>query len=142
ITGWRRGCVIRGQTTEDRRQKKPFSVRPDFVFLKLRTAVFVDGCFWHGCPKHATQPKTNARFWRDNAVRQHGDGHTAGVAPELLRRVSACGCWAQALTNRHQQGPRSAVAGPMADKPPRKFRPAETRLDCAPRVGTRAPPKG
>jgi DNA mismatch endonuclease (patch repair protein) len=27
--------------------------------------MFVDGCFWHGCPKHATQPKGNAVFWRD-----------------------------------------------------------------------------
>lgn len=26
--------------------------------------MFVDGCFWHGCPKHATQPKTNAAFWK------------------------------------------------------------------------------
>ena len=63
ITGWRRGCVIRGQKTEDRRQGKRFSVRPDFVFLKLKTAVFVDGCFWHGCPKHATWPKNRAAFW-------------------------------------------------------------------------------
>ena len=40
------------------------TVRPDFVFPKSRTAVFVDGCFWHGCPKHATKPKSNAAFWR------------------------------------------------------------------------------
>ncbi len=42
---------------------KPFRVRPDFVFPKLRIAVFVDGCFWHGCPLHATRPKQNADFW-------------------------------------------------------------------------------
>lgn len=35
ITGWRRGCVIRGRKSEDGRQKKLFSVRPDFVFQKL-----------------------------------------------------------------------------------------------------------
>ena len=64
ITGWRRGFVTRGQKTEDRRPKKPFSVRPDFVFLRLRLAVFVDGCFWHGCPRHATWPKNRAAFWR------------------------------------------------------------------------------
>lgn len=39
------------------------SVRPDFVFPKLKTAVFIDGCFWHGCPKHATWPKNRAAFW-------------------------------------------------------------------------------
>jgi hypothetical protein len=39
-------------------------VRPDFVFPKIRLTLFVDGCFWHGCPKHAMQPKGNAAFWR------------------------------------------------------------------------------
>jgi DNA mismatch endonuclease (patch repair protein) len=57
--------VIRGRKTEDGRQKKLFSVRPDFVFQKLKAAVFVDGCFWHGCPRHFIQPKGNAKFWRD-----------------------------------------------------------------------------
>jgi DNA mismatch endonuclease (patch repair protein) len=32
-------------------------VRPDFVFRKQRTAIFVDGCFWHGCPKHCKYAK-------------------------------------------------------------------------------------
>lgn len=36
----------------------------DIVFLGPRVAVFVDGCFWHGCPLHATWPKENAEFWR------------------------------------------------------------------------------
>jgi DNA mismatch endonuclease (patch repair protein) len=49
ITGWRRHYPIEG--------------KPDFAFPKLKLAVFVDGCFWHGCPKHATQPKGNGAFW-------------------------------------------------------------------------------
>lgn len=36
----------------------------DLAFPGLRIAVFVDGCFWHGCPQHATWPKHNAEFWR------------------------------------------------------------------------------
>jgi DNA mismatch endonuclease (patch repair protein) len=36
----------------------------DVVFSGPRVAVFVDGCFWHGCPQHATWPKQNAEFWR------------------------------------------------------------------------------
>ena len=36
----------------------------DIVFRPARTAVFVDGCFWHGCPDHATWPKVNAAFWK------------------------------------------------------------------------------
>ena len=36
----------------------------DIVFGPAKVAVFVDGCFWHGCPVHATWPKNNAEFWR------------------------------------------------------------------------------
>jgi DNA mismatch endonuclease (patch repair protein) len=39
-------------------------LRPDVVFGPSRVAVFVDGCFWHGCPEHATWPVSNAEFWR------------------------------------------------------------------------------
>lgn len=38
---------------------------PDIVFPRRKVAVFVDGCFWHGCPQHASWPKSNAQFWRD-----------------------------------------------------------------------------
>lgn len=38
--------------------------RVDIAFPSARVAVFVDGCFWHGCPKHATWPASNADFWR------------------------------------------------------------------------------
>ncbi|GGO52181.1 hypothetical protein GCM10012286_56600 [Streptomyces lasiicapitis] len=36
----------------------------DIAFAKARIAVFMDGCFWHGCPDHATSPKANAEWWR------------------------------------------------------------------------------
>lgn len=39
--------------------------RADLVFAGPRVAVYVDGCFWHGCPTHATWPKANAEFWRN-----------------------------------------------------------------------------
>ncbi len=51
ITGWRRHQDVMG--------------RPDFVFRAARVAVFVDGCFWHGCPKHCQFPDTNRAFWRN-----------------------------------------------------------------------------
>ncbi len=38
-------------------------VTVDLVFPRLKVAVFVDGCFWHGCPKHATHPKSNQDYW-------------------------------------------------------------------------------
>jgi DNA mismatch endonuclease (patch repair protein) len=37
--------------------------RADIVFTRVRTAVFVDGCFWHSCPLHATVPKANREWW-------------------------------------------------------------------------------
>lgn len=41
----------------------PIPGKPDLVFPGQRVAVFVDGCFWHGCPEHGTLPKTNREFW-------------------------------------------------------------------------------
>ncbi|WP_238447094.1 very short patch repair endonuclease [Micromonospora sp. 4G55] len=35
----------------------------DIAFTRIKLAVFVDGCFWHGCPQHATWPKANAAWW-------------------------------------------------------------------------------
>jgi DNA mismatch endonuclease, patch repair protein len=37
--------------------------RPDIVFTRQRIAIFVDGCFWHGCPKHYIPPSGNAGYW-------------------------------------------------------------------------------
>lgn len=55
IVGWRRGVPLFG--------------KPDFVFRASRLTVFVDGCFWHGCPKHGTRPANNAEFWREKIAR-------------------------------------------------------------------------
>ena len=38
---------------------------PDIVLIRARLAVFVDGCFWHGCPAHFVEPKSNREFWLD-----------------------------------------------------------------------------
>lgn len=49
----------------NRRPIKSVRRTADLVFPRLRLAVFVDGCFWHGCPRHHTVAKTNAAFWAD-----------------------------------------------------------------------------
>lgn len=41
----------------------------DIAFTRARVAVLIDGCFWHGCPTHATQPKANAEWWRKKLER-------------------------------------------------------------------------
>ena len=38
-------------------------VRPDIVFARAGVAVFIDGCFWHCCPTHGSQPKANTAYW-------------------------------------------------------------------------------
>ncbi len=55
ITGWRRKWALMG--------------KPDFVFQKARVAVFVDGCFWHGCPRCYRPPSSNKPFWREKLAR-------------------------------------------------------------------------
>jgi DNA mismatch endonuclease (patch repair protein) len=93
-----------------------FGVRPDLVFKGPRIAVFVDGCFWHGCPEHYVRPRSsNAEFWarklQENVLRderqtlrleaegwqvlrlwEHGLGHSieesAGVVLEAVRNAS------------------------------------------------------
>ncbi|MFF1409894.1 very short patch repair endonuclease [Streptomyces sp. NPDC058289] len=47
-----------------RRPAKGVRREADIVFGPARVAVFVDGCFWHGCPEHVTWPRRNADFWR------------------------------------------------------------------------------
>jgi DNA mismatch endonuclease (patch repair protein) len=49
VTGWRRHQKLPG--------------RPDFVFRSKRVAVFIDGCFWHGCPRCSNPPKQNKSYW-------------------------------------------------------------------------------
>lgn len=43
--------------------------RADIVFARQRLAVFIDGCFWHGCPEHATTPATNTDYWQPKLAR-------------------------------------------------------------------------
>jgi DNA mismatch endonuclease (patch repair protein) len=44
-------------------------VKPDVVFTKKRLAVFVDGCFWHRCPIHGTEPRVNQGYWGPKLAR-------------------------------------------------------------------------
>ena len=76
------GLFRRHKFTGWRRNQKVFG-HPDFVFLRLRLAVFVDGCFWHGCPMHKTFPKNNAVFWREKIARNQARDRL--VSRELRR---------------------------------------------------------
>ena len=63
---------------------------PDLGFAAARVAVFVDGCFWHGCPAHGTQPKRNGEWWSAKLNRnverdRETDEHLAMLGWEVIR---------------------------------------------------------
>lgn len=127
IRGWRRGSLLPG--------------RPDFVFAAARLALFADGCFWHGCPRHHRMPRTRRAFWRakvegnrrrdrrvDRALRALGwsvlrvweHDLRAGRLPATLARVA----W---LLAGSSVGPVRAASGRprrRAARRPRRARPA------------------
>lgn len=80
----------------------------DIVFASARVAVFVDGCFWHGCPDHATWPKNNAEFWRDKIeANRHRDAETSDRLRELGWTVIRV--WEHELPEEAAERIRSAV---------------------------------
>jgi DNA mismatch endonuclease, patch repair protein len=58
-----RSALMRAGVRGWRLSPKEIAGQPDFYFRKARLAVFVDGCFWHGCPRCGHIPKTNGKFW-------------------------------------------------------------------------------
>jgi DNA mismatch endonuclease (patch repair protein) len=70
ITGWRRHQAVFG--------------KPDFVFRANKLAIFVDGCFWHMCPKHANIPANNRDFWKNKL---EGNKKRDQLVSRILRRA-------------------------------------------------------
>jgi DNA mismatch endonuclease (patch repair protein) len=98
ITGWRRHQPVYGN--------------PDFIFRKQKVAVFVDGCFWHGCPKHCKTPTGNRAFWKkklaankardrrvNRVLRKEGWRVIRIWEHDLAKRGEACVKKIQAATN-------------------------------------------
>ena len=70
ITGWRRNYPVKGH--------------PDFVFLKTRVVIFVDGCFWHGHDCRNTRPSDNSEYWAKK--REQNICHDAEISTLFERR--------------------------------------------------------
>lgn len=60
--GWR-------YRTHKRLSAAGIQVRPDLVFSSQRVAIFIDGCYWHGCPTHGSSPKGNSEYWQAKFLR-------------------------------------------------------------------------
>lgn len=116
ITGWRKQIQIvtspqpspqRGEGEKRASASSPvtrhpsFTVRPDFIFPNLKLAVFVDGCFWHGCPRHGTRPKGNAAFWRKKIARNQARDR---LVNRTLRKLGwqVFRIWEHALVRKNQ----------------------------------------
>lgn len=91
IVGWRRHLPLPG--------------KPDFAFPKQKIAVFVDGCFWHACPKCYKRPKTNSAFWEKK--REDNMARDRRVANQLRSRGwKVIRIWEHAL----RKSPRTCVS--------------------------------
>ena len=84
VSGWRRNQTLLG--------------KPDFVFPKQRVALFVDGCFWHGCSKHFNMPKNNREFWEKKLL---GNKERDKLVSKELRKMGwkVVRVWEHELSN-------------------------------------------
>ena len=75
---------------------------PDFVFPKRKLSVFVDGCFWHGCPRHFIRPRGNAAFWRRKIAANRARDR---IVNRTLRRQGweVLRIWEHELVGRNEQ---------------------------------------
>jgi DNA mismatch endonuclease, patch repair protein len=88
ITGWRRNFRLPGS--------------PDFVWRQERVAVFVDGCFWHGCPRHGHTPRSRVSYWSSKLTRNKSrDRQVARVLRQRGWRVLRI--WEHELARKNQE---------------------------------------
>lgn len=91
---WRRGVRYRLRKTIG-------GTRPDIAIMREKIAIFVDGCFWHGCPKHYKAPRRNAHFWRAKVTRNRVKdlAHTFALRALGWRVVRLWECQLRGTTN-------------------------------------------
>ena len=109
IQGWRRQGTLRVQGGRTKGEGRSGRVSVDFVFRRERVAVFVDGCFWHGCPRHGTMPAGNREFWKAKLARNK-ERDTQGTRALRQAGWTVLRIWEHDLAAKHW--PR--VAGRIA----------------------------
>jgi DNA mismatch endonuclease (patch repair protein) len=113
IKGWRRHAAVSVPDSSRGAVRPVLKVKPDFVFWKARVAVFVDGCFWHGCPRCYVRPKQNRKFW--DAKMQRNQARDRKVT-RVLRRAGwrVLRIWQCSLTPKLATRTLSRVARALA----------------------------
>lgn len=95
ISGWRRHMNLPG--------------KPDFAFPKQRVAIFVDGCFWHGCPRCYRLPEDNRRYWKAK-MRSNRNRDRRRTRELRARGWTVLRCWEHRLeTERGRQNILSKI---------------------------------
>lgn len=114
ITGWRRGARLPG--------------KPDFVFRSEKVAVFVDGCFWHGCPRHGHTPSSRLEYWAPKLARNAKRDRS--VARELRARGwTVLRVWECALTRQRSKRTVLRILRNVAPRTHSQFLLGERALD-------------
>jgi DNA mismatch endonuclease (patch repair protein) len=100
LKGWRRGQCVFGS--------------PDFVFRAAKLALFVDGCFWHGCPRHGRVPDSRREYWLPKLARNKARDRAVSRA---LRTAGwrVVRLWECALTAKRQAATVRRVARALGD---------------------------
>ena len=95
----------------------------DIAFTKRKVAVFVDGCFWHGCPLHATSSKSNQEYWSSkiaaNVARDRDTDEALGQAGWTAVRI-----WEHEPSHQAAARVYAAVVGTTAEATDRRGRPS------------------
>ena len=86
LTGWKRSYPVKG--------------KPDFVFLPQRVAIFVDGCFWHGCEDHCRVPSNNQSYWIAK-INRNKERDIATTAAFQKRNWKVIRIWEHELTRKN-----------------------------------------
>jgi DNA mismatch endonuclease (patch repair protein) len=112
ITGWRRGSRLPGS--------------PDFVFRAARLAMFVDGCFWHGCPRHGRVPDSRREYWLPKLTRNKARDRA------VTRALHAAGwrvirVWECALSVKRQPSTLRRIARALATPMPGQTRSRQSK---------------
>jgi DNA mismatch endonuclease (patch repair protein) len=124
--------LFRAEGVKGWRRHLPLPGKPDFCFPGARVAVFVDGCFWHGCPEHYRRPKTNRRFWDEKRERNMARDQM------VSRELRACGYVVIRVFEHELRSPGAVLAkiAKALDRPRRSLR----ANGAAKSVGVRKPP--
>lgn len=94
-------ALIRGRVRGWKRHVADLPGKPDFYFPEARLAVFVDGCFWHACPRCGHVPRTNNAFWAEK-MRRNTQRDSSNRRKLQRRRIKCIRIWEHALKTPKQ----------------------------------------